>query len=87
MNKVIDLHPYKAYVRIDYADDGRCKTSMKGNGEQLAGIFYNLGCQLLESELITGRELRRITLGTIVDTKKELSVNHAGSTDSSTQNT
>lgn len=85
MNKIIKLHPYKAFARIDYADDGTAKTSFSGNGEQLAGIFYALSCELMESDLLTGRELRRILIGAIEDVKKELSVNHARSTDNSTQ--
>ncbi len=85
MNKLIELHPYKAFARIDYADDGRVKTSFSGNGEQLAGIYYALICELMENDLLTGRELRRILIGAIQDEKKELSVNHAGSTDSNTQ--
>ena len=39
----------------------------------------------MENDLLTGRELRRILIGAIQDEKKELSVNHAGSTDSNTQ--
>lgn len=84
MNKIVDLHPYSAFVHIDYADDGRSKTSLNGNGEQLAGIFYSLACDLLEDEMLTVRELRRVVIAAIQDTKR-LSVNHAGSTDSDTQ--
>jgi len=69
-NNIIELSPYVADLTVEYADIGRTKTSLHGTVEQIIGMIYGLVSDLLEGNILTTREMRRIVIIAISDYKK-----------------
>lgn len=68
-NNIIELSPYVAELTVEYADIGRTKTSLHGTVEQVTGMLYGLVSDLLECNILTAREVRRIVIIAISDYK------------------
>lgn len=70
MNNIVKLSPYVAELTVEYANIGRTKTSVHGTVEQIIDMVYGLVSDLLDCNILTTREVRRIVIIAIADYKK-----------------